>query len=299
MNTERTGQRHGPTDSDARQRLLAGAPVTQHRLEIAGVSTAVLSGGDGPPIVLLHGQGAFAGVWLPLLGGLTTTHHVIVPDLPGLGASMVADEPPGTDLVLRWLDELIDRTCTKPPVLVGFSLGGQIAARFAAEHGTRLSRLVLIGTPGLVDKPRLRRTTMFALIRHGIRPTERSNARLLAHLMVDPDRLRTGLGKRWDSFLAYQLDRANTSSVRQANRRLMREIGLQRIPVEQVDRISVPTALIWGRQDRIAPLGTAEETSAQHLWPLQIVDDAGHLAIAEQPGAVLRALHDLIRERAS
>lgn len=295
MNTPRTRQRHGPADSDSRQRLLAGAPVTQQRLEVAGVSTALLEGGDGPPIVLLHGQGAFAGVWLPLLAGLIGTHHVIAPDLPGLGASE-ADEPPGADLVLRWLGELIDRTCAQPPVLAGFSFGGQIAARFAAEHGTRLGRLVLIGTPGLVGKPRLRPTTLFALIRHSIRPTERSNARLFAHLVVDPDRLRTRLGERWDPFLAYQLDRARTPSVQRANRRLMREIGLQRVPAEQLDRITVPTALIWGRQDRIAAVRTAEETAAQHGWPLQVVDDAGHLAIAEQPGAVLRALHDLIEE---
>lgn len=295
MDTPRTDQRHGPADHDALQRLLAGAPVTQWRLEVAGVSTAVLSGGDGPPIVLLHGQGAFAGVWLPLLAGLVGTHHVIAPDLPGLGAS-ATHQPPGADLVLRWLGELIDQTCAEPPVLVGFSLGGQIAARFAAEHSTWLSRLVLVGTPGLVGKPRLRRTTLFTLILHSIRPTERSSACLFAHLLVDPDRLRIRLGERWDPFLAYQLDRARTPSVQRANRRLMREIGLRRISAEQLDRVTVPTALIWGRQDRIAPVSTAEDAAAQHGWPLQVVDDAGHLAIAEQPGAVLRALHELIEE---
>lgn len=282
-----------PADSDARQRLLAGAPVTQRRQELAGVSTVLLSGGDGKPIVLLHGQGAFAGVWLPLLAGLTSTHQVIAPDLPGLGASTVADEPPGTDLVLRWLGELIGRTCTEPPVLVGFSLGGQIAARYAAEHGDRIARLVLVDTPGLVGKPRLRPSTLFSLVRHSIRPTKHSNARLLRHLVVDPDRLRTRLGEQWDPFVTYQLDRARTQSVQRANRRLMREIGLQQVPTEQLDRISVPTALVWGRQDRIAPVSTAEEAAERYGWPLQVVD-AGHLAIVEQPGAVLRALHDLI-----
>jgi len=45
---------------DARRRLLAGAPVTERRLDLAGVSTAVLEGGDGPPVVLLHGQGGWS-----------------------------------------------------------------------------------------------------------------------------------------------------------------------------------------------------------------------------------------------
>ena len=49
------------TERDAaRERLLAGIPVTERRLELAGVSTAVLEGGDGPPIVLLHGPGSSA-----------------------------------------------------------------------------------------------------------------------------------------------------------------------------------------------------------------------------------------------
>lgn len=46
--------------SNCRERLLAGIPATERRLQLAGVSTAVLEGGDGPPVVLLHEQGEFA-----------------------------------------------------------------------------------------------------------------------------------------------------------------------------------------------------------------------------------------------
>jgi hypothetical protein len=51
----------------ARERLLAGMPVTERRLRLAGVSTAVLEGGDGPPVVLLHGMGEFAAVWMRVI----------------------------------------------------------------------------------------------------------------------------------------------------------------------------------------------------------------------------------------
>jgi hypothetical protein len=50
-------------------------------LQLAGVSTAVLEGGDGPPIVLL--QGEFAAVWMRVIPELVTTHRVIAPGLPG------------------------------------------------------------------------------------------------------------------------------------------------------------------------------------------------------------------------
>ena len=53
-----------------RERLLAGIPVTERRLQLAGVSTAVLEGGDGPPIVLLHGPGEFAAKWMRVIPDL-------------------------------------------------------------------------------------------------------------------------------------------------------------------------------------------------------------------------------------
>ncbi|TCN41142.1 hypothetical protein EV644_105428 [Kribbella orskensis] len=77
----------------ARDQLLAATPVTARRLMLAGVSTAVLTGGDGPPIVLLHGPGEFAFTWLRVVPELVKTNRVIVPDLPGHGASRLGDAP--------------------------------------------------------------------------------------------------------------------------------------------------------------------------------------------------------------
>jgi pimeloyl-ACP methyl ester carboxylesterase len=122
--------RSRPTRSnEARELLLAGLPVTERRLQLAGVSTAVLEGGAGPPVVLLHGPGAYAAAWLRVIPGLVTTHQVVAPDLPGQGASTVAAGKLDVDRVVAWLAELVERTCPSPPVLVGHLLGGAIAAR--------------------------------------------------------------------------------------------------------------------------------------------------------------------------
>lgn len=124
--------RHSPGEA-TRERLLAGMPVTERRLELAGVSTTVLEGGDGPPVVLLHGAGEFAACWLRVLPDVVQAHRVVVPDLPGHGASAVAGDPPDAERVAAWLGELIARTCPSPPALVGHGLGGAIAARFAGD----------------------------------------------------------------------------------------------------------------------------------------------------------------------
>src|SRR5687768_11674910 len=126
-----------------RERLLSTAPVTERRIELAGISTAVLEAGAGPPMVLLHGPGAYAAGWLPAIPALSAGHRVIAPDLPGHGATAGTETPLSADRVLSWLDALIDRTCPTPPVLVGQLVGGAIAARFAADTAGRIRALVL------------------------------------------------------------------------------------------------------------------------------------------------------------
>jgi pimeloyl-ACP methyl ester carboxylesterase len=293
----RRSRRTAPTqpaplsETEMREQLLKDLPVTERKLDLAGVSTSLLEGGEGPPLVLLHGQGNFAAAaWMSVIPELVRTYHVIAPDLPGLGASEVPEGPPGADTVLAWLSELIDKTCVTPPAVVGISLGGQVATRFAAEHSERFAQLVLVDTPGLGGRARPAPGALLALIRHSARPSERSSLRLFRYATLDPERVRQQTGERWEPFLAYMLDRARTPSVRKANRRLMREFLLRQMPREELSRINVPTTLIWGRHDRIAPLRAAEEASAHYGWPLQVIEDAGHLPPREQPEAFVRAL---------
>jgi pimeloyl-ACP methyl ester carboxylesterase len=274
--------------NDARRRVLAGAPVTERRVELAGVSTALLESGEGPPVVLLHGQGGWSGMWLPVIGDLRTTHRVIAPDLPGLGGSELPDGPPDAARVLAWLDALVRHTCPAPPALVGASLGASIAARFAIAHPDRVSRLVLADA-GSLGRFRPAPGVMLALVRFLARPSERTQEGFLRQVAVDPGRVRAMMGERWEASQAYNLDRARTPSVRAANRRMLRELGTKAIPSGELARIAVPTTLIWGRQDRVMRLRIAEAASARYGWPLHVIEDAGHFAV-EQPEAFRRAL---------
>jgi pimeloyl-ACP methyl ester carboxylesterase len=268
-----------------RERVLAGAPVTERRLDLAGVSTALLEAGDGPPVVLLHGQGGWAGMWLPVVPDLVGTHRVVAPDLPGLGASTLPGGPPDGARVLAWLGALVERTCPEPPAIVGASLGGAIAARFAIAHPDRLSRLVLVDTGGLA-RFRPAPGVLFALARFVARPSERTQRAFLRQVTVDPARAQALMGA---DARAYGLELARTPSVRAANRHLLRQLGTRPIPPEQLAGMAVPTALVWGRRDRVMPLGIAEAASTRYGWPLHVVEDAGHFAV-ERPEAFRSAL---------
>jgi pimeloyl-ACP methyl ester carboxylesterase len=276
---------------DTRRRLLAGLPVAERRLDLAGISTALLEGGDGPPIVLLHGPGGHAGHWLGVIPDLVAGHRVIVPDLPGHGSSE-GDQ----DSVVAWLDALIDATCEAAPVLVGNTAGGAIAAGYAAEHSDRLSQLVLVDALGLVafDPAPAFAAAIGAFVAD---PTASTHDGLWRRCAFDLDALRLRMGERWRPFAAYNVDRARTPAVAAAMQGLFERFVAPAIAPEVLARIAVPTTLIWGRHDRATPLAVAEAASARYGWPLHVIEDAGDEPPLEQPEAFLDALRSALAMR--
>lgn len=287
MTTHTTVVRDG-----GRKQLLAGMPVTEHRLELAGVSTAVLDGGAGAPVVLLHGPLGNASHWMRVIPALTSHHRVVVPDLPGHGASIV-EGPLTSESVMAWLDALIERTCASPPALVGQALGGAIAARFASAHGERLRSLVLADTLGLAPFQPAREFEL-ALGDFLSRPDSRSYRELWKVCAHDLDGLRQAVGERWSAFESYNIDRAGTPSVMAAVDALMKSFGLPAIPDAVLRGIIVPTTLIWGRYDLATPLAVAEAASARHGWRLHVIEDANDDPPMERPEAFVDALEDAL-----
>lgn len=271
------------TTTTLREQLLDGVPGTERRLTIAGAETVLLEAGDGPPVVLLHGPGGNGLHWTHVLGPLSATHHVVAPDLPGQGAS----EPLEPARLLAWLGELIERTCAAPPVLVGHAVSGAIAARFAAGH--ELAQLVLVDALGLrafEPAPRFGAALQAFLAD----PDERTHDELWRYCALDLDGLRERTGDWWRAFAAYNVDRAQTPSVMAALGALMERFGLPAIPADELERITAPTALIWGRHDLATPLAVAEAASARHGWPLHVIEDCADDPPVEQPEALVDAL---------
>jgi pimeloyl-ACP methyl ester carboxylesterase len=181
--------------------------------------------------------------------------------------------------------------------LVGISLGGALAARFAVAYGDRARQIVLVNSGSLgraLPTPR----ALIALVKYNIRQSQANFERLIRYVVVDPERARAELGSRWAAFVEYDMDRTAQRSVRSADSRLLRRINMPRIPPDQLRRISVPVALIWSRNDRITRFRIAEEASARFGWPLYPVDDCGHFAIVERPDAFVEALRTAMGTRA-
>jgi pimeloyl-ACP methyl ester carboxylesterase len=280
--------RRSRTD-DAREQLLAEIPVVERRLLLAGVSTSVLEGGEGPPLVLLHGPGAYGAIWQRVIPELAVTHRVIAPDLPGHGSSSMPDAPLDAGRVLSWLGELVEQTCPTAPVLVGQLVGGAIAAHFAADYRERVDALVLVIPLGLAP---FRPAPAFGAALAGFlaEPGEDTHDELWKHCVLELGTLRRQPDARWELMKACNLDQARRPSASSALQALLEQFGLRAIPQEMLARIAAPTTLIWGRHDSVVALSVAENASKRYGWPLLVVENAGNEPAIEQPRAFLRAL---------
>jgi pimeloyl-ACP methyl ester carboxylesterase len=275
--------------TDARTRALAGLPVVERRLELASISTTVLEGGTGTPMVLLHGPGAHAAKWMRVIPDLVRTCRIVAPDLPGHGSTEVGGGSLDVERVLAWLAQLIERTCARPPVLVGHIIGGAVAARFASRRGESIRHLVLADALGLAPfqpAPEFGRV----LMEYVMQPAGETHDRLWQRCAFDLDHLRDGMGEQWDLLRAYNLDRAGMPRLQEVQQELMAQFGMPAIPEAELAGISVPTTLVWGRHDLATSLSVAEAASTRYGWPLHVIEDAANDPAIEQPDALVKVL---------
>lgn len=285
----------GPANPDlaSRRRLLDGLALREQHLTLAGIDTAVLTGGEGPPVVLLHGPGESGAKWLRIVDDLASTNRIVAPDLPGHGSSAVPAASISMTTMVDWLDDLLRATCEESATVVGHVLGGAVAARHAARHPERLRHLVLVDSLGLA---RFRPSPRFALsmLAFLARPSGDRYDRFMGQCSHDLDDLRDGLGDRWAPFRAYNVSSASGPGAR-VIRPMLRRLGAP-IPRETLAGITVPTTLVWGRHDRANRLRIAERAAAELGWPLHVIDDCADDPARDRPEAFLAVLRAVLAD---
>lgn len=262
-------------------------------VDVAGTRLHVRDSGprDAPAVVLLHGFGSSLQTWDAWAADLDRDHRVIRYDLPGFG--LTGRDPTGDytdERSIAILLALLDQLGVARATIVGNSMGGRIAWRFAAAHPERLHKLVLISPDGFAspgapygatpDVPLLMRALPYVLPSVMLRAS-------LAPAYADPKVMTDTLYTRYrDMMLA--------PGVRQA---IVDRMGQQKLldPVPLLETIQAPTLLLWGEKDAMIPFGNAADYLAAlphaRLAPLPAV---GHLPQEEAPDtvAILRRFLD-------
>ena len=219
--------------------------------EIAGIRLRLRDTGprNAPAIILLHGFGSSLETWEPWANSLSSDFRVIRFDLPGSG--LTGPDPTGdySDIRgIRILDALMDRLGLARASIVGNSIGGRIAWKFAALEPSRVNRLVLISPDGFASpgfdygrKPAV--PAIIKLMRYAL-----PKALLRMNLSIaygDPAALTEAVVTRYyDLMLA--------PGVRDAMIRRM-ELTVLEEPEPYLRRIQAPTLLLWGKQDGMIP----------------------------------------------
>ncbi len=228
------------------------------------------AGRRGTPIVLIHGLGNSAEVWAGVMPLLAREYLVYALDLPGFGMTPLA--PEGTNIATHvlYLKRFLDALGYPRVTLVGNSLGGWIAARFAIEHPERVERLYLLNSAGL------RRESM--------------------HLPGGDDRqeARQNLEHTWGFSLpipGFILDAVVRNSQTPAYAGFLNTYDPREELEGVLDRVQTPTTIIWGEQDHLLPIACARDLHAGIAGSeLVLLPHVGHMPHAQAPLRVARLI---------
>jgi pimeloyl-ACP methyl ester carboxylesterase len=244
-------------------------------------------GGKMPPLVLLHGIGASATPFAPLIGRLLPhVGRIVAPDYPGHGFSA---DPPGEitpALLFEAMTEVLDGLLEQPALLVGNSLGGALALHYAIERPSKVAGLVLLSPAGAPSTDLEWRELVGSF-----------DVRSRADAMKFFDRLyhRTPLLAR---LVAHELGTAAIG--RPAVRRLLATAtNADFHPPESLAGLRMPLLLVWGMEERLLPTSHFEYYR-RHLPPhavLERPDRLGHIPQGDSPtrvaNRILRFAHSL------
>jgi pimeloyl-ACP methyl ester carboxylesterase len=263
--------------------LLAG--LEERLYERRGTVVRTFEGGEGPPLLLVHGFGGAAWNFselAPLLPG----RRLIIPDLPGHGASSPLPAPTLTgfaDVLAEILDGPVD--------VLGHSLGGVVALRLAERHPSLVRSLVLAAAAGISSSTRWAEITI-ALT--GIVQPGRIAGRRVG-LVARSRRLRKLV------FEGFEVANADLLSERAVHGFLRGPTmhtdalgaGLALVaddPRQDLDRVRCPVLVLWGARDKQVPLEDGFEYARRLGAPLRVIADCGHLLIGERPDVCARAV---------
>ena len=233
-------------------------------------------------------------MWAPVVRQLALRHRVVVPDVPGLGESAPLARLDAQSFT-RWLSGVIEQRGLEHPVVVAHSLIGSLVARCASRSERLIGRLVLYAAPA-AGPYRMPLSLRYVAIRFAVRPTAPNAERFQRFALLDVEATRAHDPGWFEAFDAYTRARAREPHVKRTMRQLVAR-ETKPIPDSELARIDVPTVLLWGRHDRMVPLGIAETASARHRWPLRVVERSAHAPHIEQPEAFVEALSGITTAR--
>jgi pimeloyl-ACP methyl ester carboxylesterase len=254
----------------------------EQTIRVGGIDVHAWVGGDGPPLLVLHGAGGNRGFtrWMRQVGERYT---IWAPTHPGFGTSGDAEWMESIDDLARFHLWLIDAAGLRRPHVLGWSLGAWTAAEMATMSPGAMDRLVLVAPEGL--KPE--KGEILDIFYH-------SPAELRELNVHDPKTV-----PEWDELFGRpptpaQIDVAERN--REMSARLTWKPYMHNPRLAHfLPRVTNPALIVWGREDRIVPVECAEQyRRALPDARVTVLERCGHLPPLEQPDVFARLVLDFL-----
>ena len=257
-------------------------PPQERTISVGGVDVHVWVGGQGAPLLVLHGAGGNRG-WTRSMARIAERFTVWAPTHPGFGTSGDAEWMEGIDDLARFYLWFIDVAGLGRPHLLGHSIGGWMAAEMAAMSPGSIDRLVLVAPVGLKPEAGEILDVFFYT------PVQLRD--LTVH---DPKTI-----PEWEELFTRPPTPAEQEIAlrnREMTARLTWKPYMHNPRLAQfLPRVSNPALIVWGREDRIVPVVCGEQY--RRLLPnatLKVLEACGHLPPIEQPDVYARLVCDFL-----
>jgi pimeloyl-ACP methyl ester carboxylesterase len=251
-------------------------------IHVSGMDIELERRGSGQPLLLLYGEEGLEPE-APFLEELAKNYEVFIPSPPGFGNSERPDWISSLDDVSYIYLDLVEKLALKNAPVVGFSLGGWLAAEIATKDDSFISKLVLVDAYGIkpggpfdrdiADFWSLHPSQVLKLKWHDTEKGKRDFPSMPEEKLTIVARNIESLARFcWDPFMH--------------NPKLK----------HRLHRIKVPTRVIWGEHDGIvAPAYGKAYAEAIPGATLQVIPGAGHFPHLEQPESFMTALREFLR----
>jgi pimeloyl-ACP methyl ester carboxylesterase len=267
------------------------------RVRAAAGAFSIIEAGEGPAVLMLHGLGGTKASFLPSIAALAPRFRTIAVDMLGFGDS---DKPLGAsygaDFQARSVETLLDELELERAHFVGHSMGGRVALELGFDHAERIEGLVLM-TPAMAWLRERRWAPYLRLVR-----PELGLIQLAPRTAVEPFMrwLMPGSGTSWGQSAIDEFVRVYTSARgRAAFYAAARNIYLDKPHGEdgfwsRLRDLAPESLFIWGRNDRLVPLGFIKHVEQALPAATHVKLDCGHLPQIERPRETHAAIADFL-----
>lgn len=240
-------------------------------ISVDGVRTYYQAEGAGHTVVLLHGNGLSHGQWKLNVGPFSRYYKVYAPDLPGFGLTDKPDAKYGVNYYVDFLRTFMDALNLPRASIVGSSMGGAVAALFASRYPGRVAGLVLSSPTGFVTRGIMQNKELYNLY---INLMTRSRGLYCRPMFYDNSVVK----QLEDTVLVTDSRDSRDAFIK--NCRDIQHYDLDYL--NSLMYIEASTLILWGKDDLLLPVNTAEKYRELIVGSkVKVFDQCGHMPNVE------------------